>query len=156
MAEKSLFHIIQIYQVALACVAYALSVRHLTDAYSAFSSEFLMPQMDAISRYPLVANSEIELAQAREQFKELNVACSKEIDRVVKTNRATCKRRSILELDFGLDLHLSDISADLDEFLTPIAQFKGRSSNKKSSIPDEGKSSNVFDRFRSSFTKKQI
>uniref|UniRef100_A0A0M3HHV7 RB_A domain-containing protein n=1 Tax=Ascaris lumbricoides TaxID=6252 RepID=A0A0M3HHV7_ASCLU len=66
-----------IYQVALACVAYALSVRHLTDAYSAFSSEFLMPQMDAISRYPLVANSEIELAQAREQFKELNVACSK-------------------------------------------------------------------------------
>uniref|UniRef100_A0A914ZXK6 Uncharacterized protein n=1 Tax=Parascaris univalens TaxID=6257 RepID=A0A914ZXK6_PARUN len=146
----------EIYQVALACVAYALSVRHLTDAYSAFSREFLMPQMDAISRYPVVVNSEIELAQAREQFKELNAACSKEIDRVVKTNRATTKRRSILELDFGLDLHLSDISADLDEFLTPIAQFKLRSGNKKLSSPDEGKSSNVFERFRSSFMKKQI
>ncbi|KHN79745.1 hypothetical protein Tcan_16835 [Toxocara canis] len=144
----------EIYQVSLACVAYALSVRHLTDAYSAFSTEFLMPQMDAISRYPLVAHSEIELAHAHDQFKESNLACNKEIDRIVKTNRATCKRRSILELDFGLDLHLSDISADLDEFLTPIAQFKQRAANKKSNIVDEGKSSTVFERFRSSFSKK--
>ncbi|VDM42730.1 unnamed protein product [Toxocara canis] len=67
----------EIYQVSLACVAYALSVRHLTDAYSAFSTEFLMPQMDAISRYPLVAHSEIELAHAHDQFKESNLACNK-------------------------------------------------------------------------------
>ncbi|VDK59424.1 unnamed protein product [Anisakis simplex] len=144
----------EIYQISLACVAYALSVRHLTNAYSAFSNEFLLPQVNVISRYPLLGNSEIELAHAHDQFKEANMACMKEIDRVVKQNRATSKRRSILELDLGLDLHLSDISLDLDEFLTPIAEFKSHSHSKQTDSFIENKSSSVFEKFRANFTKK--
>uniref|UniRef100_A0A0N5AK50 Perilipin n=1 Tax=Syphacia muris TaxID=451379 RepID=A0A0N5AK50_9BILA len=108
----------EIYRASLSVIAYVLSIRHLANAYIRYSVQTIMPQLIAISRYPLVAHSEIELVR--------------EMHQTLRGNRIVSRRKSILELDLGLQMHLSDMPSELDQFLTPIANFrKGQKDAKK-------------------------
>uniref|UniRef100_A0A914ZRZ4 BRO1 domain-containing protein n=1 Tax=Parascaris univalens TaxID=6257 RepID=A0A914ZRZ4_PARUN len=123
----------EIYQTSIAMIAYASSVRHLANAYIQYSSQFIMPQINAIARYPMLATNAIEFAKAQRQFNAYNNACERETNRIMGINGELNKRRSILELDMGLNLHISDIGADLGVFLQPIAEFRKGKLNRRNS-----------------------
>ncbi|KHN82936.1 hypothetical protein Tcan_14253 [Toxocara canis] len=129
----------EIYHTSIAMIAYALSARHLANAYIRYSGRFIMPQINTIARYPMLATNEIEFAKAQRQFKEYNVACERETNRIITMNGTTNKRRSILELDMGLNLHISDIGADLDVFLPAVADFRRGKLNRSTSRKKEQK-----------------
>ncbi|VDK19548.1 unnamed protein product, partial [Anisakis simplex] len=114
----------EIYHSSLAMIAYAWAVRHLANAYIHYSSQFIMPQINVIARYPLIATNKIEFAKAQQQFRELNMACEQETNKMVGINSTESKRRSILKMDMGLNLNLNEIGRDIDEIIQPVAEFR--------------------------------
>ncbi|MFH4982633.1 hypothetical protein AB6A40_009342 [Gnathostoma spinigerum] len=121
----------QIYQSTLSVVGFALAVRQLANAYIDFSSKFIIPQINILAGYVLVSNSENELKCERRKFRACNLACRKDVDETVQNNRLMGKRRSILELDLGLNVHLSDVSEALEDALLAIIAFKSNGEIKK-------------------------
>lgn len=112
-----------IYRNSLAIVVYSLVLRHIAVSYVQFTNQFVLPQINMIFQYSIVCNSEVELQKTQQQFRTLNNASRKGIERMMQVNRQARKRPSVLEIDFGLDLHLSDIATEVNESIYSIASF---------------------------------
>uniref|UniRef100_A0A0N5AK49 Uncharacterized protein n=1 Tax=Syphacia muris TaxID=451379 RepID=A0A0N5AK49_9BILA len=78
-----------------------------------------------------------------------------EIDEMIKADRFTAKRPSVVEIDFGLDLHLSEIISDING---PLFMMENVSS-KLGAVPLKDENSikihmnNFVDRLRKKFSK---